>query len=369
MPKKSKKKEILSREITVSHKSKTLHYRYAELVNYDGHLSFSELLHKALVSLCLVKSRYQIVNEDSHDPDEEDYKKSKLFINNKECQWGIVFGDLMRYAEGANKSTVTIDDDREFLEVESLAPPETDEGKRREFLDSILYFGAFNNHLAIIQSASLRTSELEKHINWLLRSSGVIEDRVFVRLTMKVPELAQRKLENSNTKVLKIGAPLVDTIGEEAVEDVRQKIGSDIEHFDAKSVSVKPKGKGLNWLLSVFGDMEKLKEFGISEELLSTDAIDGSSINVSLEISYKRKSTRRSQEIINNVSKALRHQHPNDITIELDKVGKLVGRELSLQKKLTLRYVNGVLDPQDLYPKVREWLVEQISVEELDANS
>ncbi|HGS5630786.1 TPA: hypothetical protein ACMDXI_001406 [Vibrio parahaemolyticus] len=362
---KDKKKKVV-KELEVEYKSKTLHYRYAELLDYDGRLSLADLLNKALSTLSLVKNRYQIVNDDSHDPDEDDYKKSRLFINNKAISWNIVFGDLMRYSDGTNKSIVTIDDNAEHLEVESLVPPKSSEGKRREFLDSTLYFGAFKNHIAIIQSSVLRTSELEKHLNWLLHESMVLDKKSKVMLTMKIPEIAQKRLAESDTKTLKIGAPLVDSLDDKPLAEVREQY-VDSASFDAKKVSVKPKGLGLKWLLDVFGDMDTLREYGITEELLSEDAVDGSSINVALEISYSRKASKKSQSIINSVSTAMRHSHPDDIAVDFGKLGRLVGRDLVLHKKLSLKFVDGVLDAQDLYPKIREWLIEQISVEELDA--
>lgn len=366
MKEKNKKKITAVEEKEISYKNKTLHYRYADIRNYDGDSTLADMLNKALSSLALVKDRYQIVNEDSHDPEEQDYNKSRLFINNKAVTWNIVFGDLMRYSDGTNKSIVTVDDAAEHLEVASIAPPKSSEGKRQEFLDSILYFGSYKNHVAVIQSSVLRTSELERHINWLLHQSGVLEAESYVLLTTKIPEMAQKKLEKSDTKTLKIGAPLVDSVNNQPIKEL-QETYTDNDKFDAKKVSVKPKGLGLSWLLNAFGDMSKLAEYGITEELLSEDAIKGSSINVALEISYTRKVSKSSQAILNNVSTAMRHAHPDDISIDFGKVGRLVGRELVLHKKLNLRYVDGVLDAYDLYPKIREWLIEQISVEELEA--
>ncbi|HDM8062437.1 hypothetical protein [Vibrio harveyi] len=360
------KKTTVKTEVKPEHKNKTLHYRYAEIRNYDGKMTLADMLNKALASLSLVKNRYQIVNEDSHDPEEEGYNKSRLFVNNKAVRWNIVFGDLMRYSEGTNKSIVTIDDQAEHLEVDSIVPPHSSNGKKREFLDSILYFGAFKNHVAIIQSSVLRTSELERHINWLLREAEVIDKDVFVLLTTKLPELAQKKLEKSDAKVLKIGAPLIDSVDNKPVTEL-QETYDEHKKFDAKKVKVQPKGLGLSWLLNAFGDMSKLREYGITDELLSEDAVNGSSINVSLEISYTRKASQQSQSIINSVSTAMRHSHPDDISIDYGKVGRLVGRDLVLHKKLNLRYYKGVLDAEDLYPKIREWLIEQITVEELDA--
>lgn len=39
---------------------------------------------------------------------------------------------------------------------------------RKEFIDSVLYFGVIDNHVAIIQSRSLTARTLESYLGWLL---------------------------------------------------------------------------------------------------------------------------------------------------------------------------------------------------------
>ncbi|TOE86287.1 hypothetical protein CGJ34_03590 [Vibrio parahaemolyticus] len=353
------------------HKTKTLHYRYASIDNYDGVYTLSELLKQAFSKLGLVKDRYQEVNEDPYDDETDDIRKVKLFVNNFVPMFDIQFGDLMRYADGTNKSIVTIDNSARYLKLEMIAPTASDDGKRREFLDSILYFGAFKNHVAIIQSAILRTSELERHLNWLLKKAEVLPQESFVFLTRKIPETQQKKLDKANTKTLKFGAPLVtEVVSDDGEIKVIQAPSSEpvtVESIDTKNFKYSPSGIGLNWLLSAFGDMKELEKFGLTKELLSQDALQGSDLKVSLEVSYKRKASKQSQTILNQVSRAFRHTHPDEISVQYDKVGKLNGRELSLEKKLSVKYVDGVIDAQDLYPKIREWLKEQIDVDELVA--
>ncbi|ELB7529521.1 hypothetical protein ACFD7L_003442 [Vibrio vulnificus] len=350
----------------VQYKSKMLHYRYASIENYDGVDSLSTMLKKAFSKLDLVIDRYQEIKEDSFDDDSDDVRKAKLFINNAMPMYDIIFGDFMRYADGTNKSIVTIDNNAKYLKLEMIAPSRSKDGKRREFLDSILYFGVFKNHVAVIQSTILKTKELEKHLNWLLHKSNVLPSESYIYLTKKIPETQQKKLDNSNTKVLKFGAPLVDSLDGQPLNEMATV---SVESVDTKNFKYSPKGMGLNWLLSAFGDMKELERFGLSKEILSQDALQGSDLKVSLEVSYTRKATKQSQTIINQVSKAFRHVHPDEITIQYDKVGTLKGRELSLEKKLTVKFVDGVIDSQDLYPKIREWLKEQIDVDELVAEA
>ena len=120
-------------------------------------------------------------------------------------------------------------------------------------------------------------------------------------------------------------------------------------------------------LIGAFGDNELLKKFGVDTELLVQDAIDGSDIQVSLELTYKRKASSRSKAILNNVTTAMRHAHPDDIVIEIDQVGKLTGKHLTIRKNLSVKYYNGVIDPEDLYLKIRNWMKDQIELDEIEA--
>lgn len=348
--------------IKTEHKSKTLHYRYASIQNYDGLDTLEALLRQAFKKLDLVIDRYQEVNEDPYDENIDTARKVNLFINNGMFLYDMMYGDLMRYADGTNKSIVTVDSQAKSLKLEMIAPSASEDGKRREFLDSILYFGAFKNHLAIIQSTILRTQELERHLNWLLKKSGVLPEESFILLTKKIPTVQQKKLDKANTKVLTYGAPLVDSVDDKQLKEFDQVV---IDTIDTKNFSYTPKGIGLSWLLSAFGDMAQLEKFGLTRDLLTQDALQGSDLKVSLQLTYKNKASKQSQTVINAISTAFRHTHPDEISIEYDKFGKLRGRELSLEKRLSVKFVNGVIDAYDLYPKIREWLKDQIDVDEL----
>ncbi|MBX4557757.1 hypothetical protein CSH99_27495, partial [Klebsiella pneumoniae] len=61
--------------------------------------------------------------------------------------------------------------------------------------------------------------------------------------------------------------------------------------------------------------------------------------------------------------------HPDDVELILDKVGKIKGDNLVICKKIKLKFINGIADPEEMYMKIREWLVEQIRLGELDAEA
>ncbi|WJS51151.1 hypothetical protein [Enterobacter roggenkampii] len=353
------------KEQLIEYKDKTLHYRVAKIIGEPVEYSLQEMIELALNRLSIVKNRYQIVSVDSHDGEEVGVQQAHQFMNNKVQRWSILFNELVRYSDGTNKSIITIDDNATFFPIAQIAPPASDDGKRREFLDSIMHVAFLKNHVVLIQPPILRTRELEKHLTWLLRTAGLINDG-YVMLSAEVPKHQQERIINSNTKKVKIGTPLVEELGNTPIDKARGIITSDV--IKANQVKVKPKGRGLDILKALLSDKER-EIYGLTDDILSSDAIDKGNIKVSIEVSYNYKAKKTSQAIINSISQALRHSHPEDVELTLDKIGKIKGDNLVISKKINLKFINGIADPEELYLKIKEWLTEQIRLGEIDVET
>lgn len=347
----------------VEHKYKMLHYRRANSPSVKDNKTLQDFLTASLKRKPFVKERYQLVNSDDLAPSEEEVDQVKIFINHTSTSYNILFGEIVRYSDGAFKSMVKVDDNAKHLSIEQVAPPISEDGKRREFLDSIMYFAIFENHVVIIQSSLLQIRDFEKHVNWLLRESGLLIGSGF-SMTKEIPKEHRDKIEEANTKTLRIGTPLVDSVNDKPVKYAKEYIDT----LQTKNVKFTPHGKALDFIKELIPSHVR-ENFSITDDAILSDAIEGSDLQVSVEISYKRKAKKKSQDIINSLSTALRHVSPEDIDVEIefDKVGKLKGHQLSIQKKLNLRYYNGALDMLDLQLKVREWLKDQINLEEIEA--
>lgn len=187
------------KEQLVEYKDKTLHYRVAKIIGERVEYSLQEMIELALNRLSIVKNRYQIVSVDSHDGEDTGVQQAHQFMNNKVQRWSILFNELVRYSDGTNKSIITIDENATFFPIAQIAPPASDDGKRREFLDSIMHVAFLKNHVVLIQSPILRTRELEKYITWLLRTAGLINNG-YVMLSAEIPKHQQERIINNNTK-------------------------------------------------------------------------------------------------------------------------------------------------------------------------
>ncbi|WP_375320642.1 hypothetical protein [Aliivibrio logei] len=343
------------------HKYKMLHYRRAKSDKTDK--SLQDLLTASLRSKPFVKDRYQLLNVDDQASDESDLEQVKMFVNHTSTNYSILFGEIVRYSDGAFKSMVKVDDSATHLSIEQVAPPKAEDGKQREFLDSLMYFAVFDNHVVIIQSSLLLIRDFEKHINWLLKEADIHDNPCFL-MTKEIPKEHREQIEKANTKSLRIGTPLVETIDDKPVQEAKKYIDT----LQTKNVKFSPSGRSLDFIKELIPEAIRDK-FDLSNEKILADALKGSDLQVSVEISYKRKATKQSQDIINSFSSAFRHMNPEDIEVEIDfdKVGKLKGKQLSIQKKLNVKYYDGVIDILDLQLKIRDWLTDQINLEEIEA--
>ncbi|KGA39972.1 hypothetical protein KU75_19405 [Pectobacterium odoriferum] len=354
-----------AKEPNVEYKDKTLHYRVGKVIGEDIDLSLQEMIERALSRLNFVKDRYQIVSVDSHESEDGDVQLARQFVNNRALRWSILFSELVRYSDGTNKSIITVDEGAEYLSIAQIAPPLGEDGKRREFLDSIMHIAFLKNHVVLIQSPILRTRELEKHITWLLKTAGVLSSGSVI-LDANLPKAQKDKIIKNNTKRIKIGTPLVEEIEGLPVEKVRESLTTEV--IKAKQIKVRPRGRGLDIIKALLNDRER-ELYGLTDDIFAGDAIDHSNLNVSIEVSYNYKAKKTSQNIINNISRALRHIHPEDVELTLDKIGKIKGDSLIINKKIKLKFINGIADPEELYIKIHEWLTEQIRLGEIDVET
>lgn len=327
-------------------RKKQIHYRSCSFFK-QSLCTLQELVEKAISKKPTVLNRafeHTTKSEEGIDVIE------KIFINTHAKAYNIFFGSLIRFESGANKHTVKIDDKAESCDVEQLAPPDSKDGKRREFLDSILYFAIFKNHLVVLQSAGLRTTELERHLNWLLRSCDLIAQEQKITLAQTLTAEAKDKILNTPTKKIRVGTPLFEPL-EPPAPSTTPTISS--EYVETKNIRMKPEGKGIS-ILRTLGLINES-----TEDMLS-DALNGNNLEVFVEVSYKYKSKKSTQSIINNLTTALRHSDIDDYEVEFKGTGSLKGGELILSAPLSIKYVNGLVDEQDLYYKISEWLESKI---------
>lgn len=123
---------------------------------------------------------------------------------------GFVFGALMTYTPDTDP--LCIIDDAEAVDVvmETVSAPATDDGKRREFLASLMFFAVIGNHVVLMQSQALKSPHLERYLQWYLHSSEVLAGTNTLALIDTPSETVRKKMDQAKgVRSIKLGGELV----------------------------------------------------------------------------------------------------------------------------------------------------------------
>lgn len=295
---------------------------------HTGRLTLQSALTDAMSKRKTVGSRKQKQGEN------EKYISSIIYHR---TEAGMLFGILAAYEKGTHQLTLAEDDTAEMLTVQQVAPPERADKKRQEFIEGICYFGIMKNHVVIVTSRALDARDVERYFNWLLVQSRSIVEGDYVALSDQIGSATKEKIQRSHVKSINIGTPLIKIVE-----------GDEVTSVERSTSKIEYGGMGLDMLRYILGQ-DKLDKLKVS------DALDGN-IEVSLKISYKRKTTERGHKMLDTIALAARNLHEEDVTLDLASGGKVTGSEMKLSKMLTLAGRDGIVDPDDLFPKVRAWL-------------
>lgn len=307
-------------------------YKQAKYLQKNGSTLQGDL-RKALTKAKLVGERKQLITA---------AESTFFFLNSVRNRWGMTFGSMLVYSRGKNQHLVTQIDDAEELPVGQLAPPRDKTGAFTDFVESLLFFGVLDNHLVLVQSAGLRARQFEIHLNWLLQTkTKVMDEEDRVELSDQPSPQAAAAVQNSPVKKVSLGVPL-------------QTRPTTSKHSIEKA-SFRADGVGFDLLDRLIGG-DWVKKMKLS------DSLDTSRLQVEVNVTYKRAISDEGQDVLNDIALQLRHQDEDDVVIELKNGVKLTGSDIKVSGPVSVITYDGLVDPDDLYPKMKDWLKEQIEL-------
>lgn len=273
----------------------------------------------------------------------------KRFINSHRSLYGMLFGQLMRYEPGKDQAVFVLDNESDEYPVETIGIPQNDDGKTREFIESVLYFGVLENHMVVLQSQSLKARDLESYLAWLLyeRTKLIPTETIFC-LSDQTTKSARKKIEEAHVRTVKIGAPLLSSVEktDSTPEKKKKKNKQQALHFH-------PTGRGFDAIAAFLGPRWRKK-------IKLKDALDEANLRINMEITYIRKTTQSAHDVLDNIATSLRHLEPDDVQIELEGGGILKGSELKFSGKLDVMTYNGIISTRELYNEMVTWLKGRI---------
>jgi hypothetical protein len=269
----------------------------------------------------------------------------------------FLFGAMVQYAPGTNPVFCVDDDGAEILTVEQFAAPITDEGKRREALDGILFFGMLRNHIVMLQGSSLRNGHFERHLQWLLQTARVIEGTNTVALTDLPPLSTRRKLRDEPVKEVELGGELITSealermTADEEEEEVTTRRRTEVKSVEFQDAIGSDKLAGFLQGLMRESDAARLPLADLA----------GSNIEYSLKLTYKRTTTERGQRLMNKLGAALRNARGVDTKLHLKNGDVVTGQELKLGGLVVIDTYNGMPSPSEVYEALRQWLLQKVN--------
>lgn len=258
-------------------------------------------------------------------------------------------GTVLVFERGRYQMVVNDDPAAKSIILEAMQPPRQGE-VQQQFVPGVLFFAIFENHVAVVQSATLRTTGFEQHLAWLLRSKcGLLDKQHGLVLADEPNKRTKDLLRGSRVKALSVGKPFM-VAAEPAGPDGAQDPASD------KTAVLKPDAGVLSALKSFLpGD-------GFSGLDLDDAVFDGD-LEVWLEIrypAYARSKPESTAKLMDNLAIALRDQEEESVELELEDGTRVKGKDLKISGSLGLTLLDGAPDVGAFHSDMVQWLTTQL---------
>ena len=310
---------------------KTIQYKLARFTGTGEDLDLQSYIESALVQAKRPKDREE-------NPCDEGMVRR--VINSYIKKNGMIYGQMIRYEQGKDQTVVVLDDNSEEYLVEHIPLNQENDGKRREVVESVLYFGVLENHVVLVQSQSLKARNFEKHLEWLMKQcTSVLPSENACYLSDQPSNETRKKIKKSPVKKVSLGTEL-------------NTIPNTINETKSKRYS--PDGKGFDILAGVFGENWR-------DSLRLEDSLDEANLMVNLEVTYVRKTTEQAHKILDNIATTMRHLESGDVRIELKDGTVLKGSDLKMRGHINVDTHNGIADSSNMYDAMHQWLTDRIT--------
>jgi len=274
---------------------------------------------------------------------------------------GFVFGSLMAYTPGTEPLFLIDDAQTENVVLEKVSAPATDDGKRREFLASLMYFGVIGNHMVLMQSQALKSLQLESYLRWYLHDAGVLEGTNTFQLVDTPSEAVKKKInQGKGVRAIKLGSEVFPP------SVVTSKVSENGPK--TKEVAVQTTATAMATERD-YGVLAALKTLMSPAQAAKIDfeKLAGSNIELSVTLRYSRQTTEDGQKLMNSLGAAFRNTDDVETELELVGGGFIKGSELKLTGLVSVTSYDGQFSNSEVYEGLRQWLLQKVSAQELSA--
>lgn len=258
-----------------------------------------------------------------------------------------ICGEIVFYEAGRKIPLVDVEGDGSTWR--DTIHPKDSMGKDRKFQEHSLYFAIRENHVAVIQSVSLNSDDLQSLLAWMLQTKAALVPNALISLQNLPSKAALQKLKDHKIKAIKFGERLFTKIKEETPPDPDRKQPlkrKRYTHRIATSARI----------------VDVLVGLGIAQPIIDklSKNPDPGAIQVDVEIRYQSRSEKEATAVLQSLASTLGSQDGLDTEIILDGKSSIKGDELTLRGSIIVQHPFGCISSDDALSKLSKWLAEQI---------
>lgn len=279
-------------------------------------------------------------------------------INDHKPSGNMIFGEFVCYEKGTSQPILSRDVVLEgthfpvkYLRMKDV--PKEFSGKDADFVNSVLYFAVFRNHVILAPTQQIRIDLFEKYLSWLLGvQSGVLAPGVSFNLRVGL-----RKEDDQEAT-----SPIVSMEIGGAMQTIETEEGGlDLEPASSEALTVQNTtsfGLGRDMIVNF---LKSLGDYTSNWETI----LNGSDVTARLIIKSSSKKAEDNKKLFSRLQQTCYRNLPPEDIVYKRKDGKTVrGETLMLSKPVYLQASrDGFISPDELYAEMNNWLTELIQNE------
>ena len=199
---------------------KTLYYRKAVITKTNKTLE--ELLREALAAFPTAMDRQEPIDDDSSEV--------RLINKFQDDHKGFILAQMVLIEQDASQPVVIYEAGAKEYQLAGVKPSDvilSEEYKaaKRDFINSMLYFGVVDNHVVVIPSAALRFNAIESYLRWFFVSKAkILHPEAMISLIQEANKNIKKLFDSHNVKSIEIGDTITYVKSSESEEKRKSRM-------------------------------------------------------------------------------------------------------------------------------------------------
>ncbi len=315
-------------------KNRVLIYKRADFLS-DETRTLQAVLDEALKACKKTGQRVQVVSGEEDDV--------RRVLNEHRKIGSAIGGVLYRYTPGHHQVVMAPNPDAAEWSVAQVLPPTLSDKQKAEFVEGLLFFLVFENHVIVSQSAALRIGQLEDYLSDFLRDMAKVTNENEMVILKDIPSEKLRKEGLSHVRAVRFDVPLARAVRERPAAGSRKKQET-IRHV-------------LNNQRLSFVEAT-LRAFGVDLPAAGLTTDDAESVEVLIELRVGGRRVEETNELLDQVGNLFANMPDRDYEIEFDDGAKLKGSDLMVKTSATVEAEGGVPKTNSVWKEMARYLKE-----------